>query len=381
MAPNPPATFANLSRRAVLTGAAALAALPAGAARAAGPPTFKVGTLAFGTGHWELATITGKALDKALGVTIEDVPLASSDAARIAFLSGSVDAIISDLLFAVRLKAEGRALQYLPYSTTEGALMAAAKSPINSVADLKGKSIGVAGGPLDKSWLLLRAAAMKSAGLDLMKVARPVFGAPPLLADKVESGELDCGLLYWSACARLEAKGYRRVIGVEEIAASLGASGKVALVGFLVKPGVDPATLGAFGKAVRRADDLLATDPGAWDLLRPLMQASDQATFEALKQAFLRGIPKKAACDRDRRCASLLLDRRQARRPGAGRPGDEPAGRPLRGSSRLRVTRTLSRSTVLSVPRSGGVRTVRRRTSRRGAQYSPTGACRNAWLG
>ncbi len=281
----------SLSRRAVLVGAAGLAAV--GPTNADTTPAFRTGTLPFGTGNWEIATITGRGLDGAAGLKVENVPLASTESARIAFLSGSVDAIISDLLFAARLKAEGRPIQFLPYSTTEGALMVAAASPIEAIADLKGKSIGVAGGPLDKSWLLMRAEALKMANLDLTKDARPVFGAPPLLAAKVESGELDCGLLYWSACARLEAKGFRRVVSVEDIAAALGASGKIALVGFLIRPGVQPAVLEAFGKALRLADDLLANDPTAWTALRPLMQAPDEATFEALKQAFVRGIPHK----------------------------------------------------------------------------------------
>ena len=280
----------RFSRRSLLAGAAALAA--AGPARAA-TSSIRVGTLAFGTGNWEIATIVGNGLDKAAGISVENVSLASNDAARIAFLAGSADAIISDLLFAARLKAEGKPVQFLPYSTTEGGLMVAAASPIRDLADLRGKSIGVAGGPLDKSWLLLRAEATRTAGLDLTRDARPAFGAPPLLAAKVESGELDCGLLYWSACARLEAKGFRRAVGVEDVAAKLGAAGKVALVGFLVKPGLDQATLAGFGKAVRRADDLLASDASAWERLRPLMQAPDQATFEALKAAFLRGIPRK----------------------------------------------------------------------------------------
>ena len=111
-------------------------------------------------------------------------------------------------------------MQFLPYSTTEGALIAPAASPIRGAADLRGKSIGVAGGPLDKNWLLLRAGALRTAGLDLTKDARPVYGAAPLLGAKVESGELDCGLLYWSICARLEAKGFRRVLSTEDVAAA-----------------------------------------------------------------------------------------------------------------------------------------------------------------
>ena len=35
--------------------------------------------------------------------------------------------------------------------------MVAADSPAQTLADLDGKKIGIAGGPVDKSWLILRA--------------------------------------------------------------------------------------------------------------------------------------------------------------------------------------------------------------------------------
>ena len=284
----------SFTRRAILAGSVAGVFAPlVGPARGAELPVFRVGTLPFGTAQWEVRTIVDNGFDTAAGIKVENVPLASNEAARIALLSGSVDAIVNDLLFAARLRAEGKQILFLPYSSTEGGLMVAAASPIRGMADLKGKSLGVAGGPLDKSWLLLRAAAKQQSGLDLATDANPVFGAPPLLAAKVESGELDAGLLYWSFCARLQAKGYRQVLTVEDVAASLGAKGKIALVGFLVQAGTKSSTLEGFAKAARQAETRLATDPGAWSKIRPLMQAPTDATFDALRQAFLRGIPRK----------------------------------------------------------------------------------------
>jgi NitT/TauT family transport system substrate-binding protein len=279
------------SRRAVVAGVAA--SFIVAPARAAELPTFKVGLLPFGTVQWEIGTLVAKSFDQNFGIRVEMVPLASSDAARIAFLSGSVDAIANDLLFAARLKAEGKPVLYMPHSTTEGALMTSATSTIKSISDLKGKSIGVAGGPLDKSWLVMRAAALKASNLDLTKEARPVFGAPPLLAAKVESGELDCALLYWSQAARLQAAGYRQVASIEEMLADLGAKGKVAIVGYLFKEDTKREVLAAFGKAVRRTEDVLAATPDAWTPIRPMMKAPDAATFDALKAAYLRGIPRK----------------------------------------------------------------------------------------
>lgn len=279
------------SRRSFLATSAAALLVPA-QARAADAPAFKVGTLPFGTVQWEVDTIKKNGFDKAAGVNVENVPLASNEAARIAFLSGSVDTVVNDLLFAARLRAEGKDIRFMPFSTKEGGLMVPASSPIKSLADLKGKSIGVAGGALDKSWLVLRAAATK-AGLDLTREARPVFGAPPLLAAKVESGELDCGLLYWSYCARLAAKGFRELVSVEHLADELGARGKIAFVGFLFRGTAPEGTLSGFAKAVRQAEDLLAHDPQAWSRLRPVMGVKDDATFDALKGAFVEGIPDK----------------------------------------------------------------------------------------
>src|SRR3546814_1287939 len=85
-------------------------------------------------------------------------------------------------------------------------------SPIRDLADIKGKKIGVVGGPLDKSWLLLRGLTQRRHGFDPAVASEPVFGAPPLLTQKVETGEIDAVLNYWHYSARLEAKGFRRIV-------------------------------------------------------------------------------------------------------------------------------------------------------------------------
>jgi NitT/TauT family transport system substrate-binding protein len=233
-------------------------------------------------------------LDTAAGIHLEVVKLASNEAARIAFVSGSVDTIVSDLIFAARLRAEGKKIRFLPFSSSEGGVMVAASSHITSIEGLAGKTLGVAGGPLDKSWILLRAAALQKSKLDLQKDANPVFGAPPLLSAKLERGEIDAALLYWNFCARLEAKGFRQLTSAQAITGSLGIPGKVALLGYLVHEDADPAALAGFSKASHAAKALLANKPESWKDIRPLMEAPDQAAFEALKQAFISGIPNRS---------------------------------------------------------------------------------------
>ena len=65
-------------------------------------------------------------------------------------------------------------------------------SKVVSLADLKGLRIGVAGGPFDKSWLLLRAYARKELSVDPGGGAsEPVFGAPPLLNEEFARGRMN----------------------------------------------------------------------------------------------------------------------------------------------------------------------------------------------
>lgn len=283
-----------LSRRAVIA-AAALGCLAPRAARAEAD-VIRLGSLPFGTSTWEAAVIKARGLDAANGFRLDAVKLAGNDAARIGFIGGQVDCIIGDLLWAARLGNDGQPVRFVPYSTSEGAVMVPEVSPVRTLKDLAGKRLGVAGGPLDKNWLLLRAQARDAAGIDLERESEIAYGAPPLITLKLEQGALDAALTYWTYCARLQAKGFRRLIGAEDIMHALGVAGDIALIGYLFqKPTVldKPAAVAGFVRASRAAKDMLAADPSTWEIVRPLMAAEDAATFEALKRDFLAGIPRR----------------------------------------------------------------------------------------
>ena len=118
-----------------------------------------------GTVSWEIAVAKARGLDKAADLDIQTQEFASTEAGKIALQGGAADMIVTDWLWVARERALGDDLLFTPYSTALGAVMAAKDSPIRSLADLKGKSIGVAGGPIDKSWLMLRALATRSASI------------------------------------------------------------------------------------------------------------------------------------------------------------------------------------------------------------------------
>ena len=186
---------------ALLIGAllSACLALPAHAAKV------KIGVLKFGTVSWLLDTIQSNGLDKAEGVELDIVPLASSQATTVGLQGGSLDVIATDWLWVSRERAEGGDFTFSPFTTALGAIMVPPDSPIKTLGDLKGKKLGVAGGPLDKSWLLLVAYALRTANIDLRTETTQEFGAPPLLAERAKQGEIDAVLNFWPFAARLEA--------------------------------------------------------------------------------------------------------------------------------------------------------------------------------
>ena len=104
-----------------------------------------------GTLSWELEVLRAHGLDRQANLDIETTELASTESGQIALRGGSVDLILSDWIWVSRERALGDDLVFYPYSSALGAVMVPANSPIEDVVGLKGRKLGVAGGPLDKS--------------------------------------------------------------------------------------------------------------------------------------------------------------------------------------------------------------------------------------
>src|SRR5689334_6881251 len=146
-------------------------ALCAGLTRAHAADTIRLAIQKTGTLAWELAVIRAHGLDREAGVEIATLELASPEAGKIALRGGSADVIVSDWLWVSRERHLGARLAFYPYSSAIGAVMVPASSPAKSLADLKGRSLAVAGGPIDKSWLLLQG-ALRQEGVDLKTEAK-----------------------------------------------------------------------------------------------------------------------------------------------------------------------------------------------------------------
>jgi NitT/TauT family transport system substrate-binding protein len=252
-----------------------------------------------GTASWEIEVIKARGLDKAANLDIETTELASTEAGKIALEGGAVDMVIGDWLWAARERTLGDKLLFTPYSSALGAVMAPKDSPVHAIADLGGRSIGVAGGPLDKSWLLLRAAAL-SAGLDLTKEAKPSYGAPPLIAEKLVQGETETALEYWNFSADLEGRGFRRAIEIVDIQKALGATGPLAMTGYVFSESFAASNKDALRRyfaAAAEARKILAEDPSAWAPIKARLRLKDDAALAVYRQRYLEGIPKRSVAE------------------------------------------------------------------------------------
>lgn len=287
---------------------ATLLTLCTAAAPALAADRIRVAVQRTGTLSWELDVIRAHGLDRKAGLEIQALELAGTEGGKIAMKGGAVDVMLSDWLWVARERSLGGSLVFYPSSSTLGAVMVPGASPIRGLADLKGKKLAVAGGPLDKSWLLLQALARRS-GLDLKRDATIVYGAPPLLTQKVLQGEVDAALTYWNFAAELEAKGFRRAIAVDEVMRALGARAPIAIVGYTFESRFAEAGNGAIDRFLditRQAKEILAADESEWQRLAPRIGARDPETLAVFRKRYAEGIVQRPVAEEEADARALF---------------------------------------------------------------------------
>lgn len=266
--------------------------LPVFSAASAEPMKLKVGVLKFGTVNWQLDSLKANGFDTAENLELEVVALASKNATSVALQAGDADMIVSDWIWVNRQRAAGEDFVFVPYSNALGALVLGPENKARDVTGLKGGKIGIAGGPVDKNWLLLRAWTRKHHGFDLADSTEAVFAAPPLLNEQLRTGRLDAVLTFWPFAARLEAGGATRLFDVGDLVRDLGVAEPTALVGYVFREKLlqdRPGTAEAFFRAVEATNALLQKSDSEWERLRPAMRARNEAEFAALKFGFRKG--------------------------------------------------------------------------------------------
>jgi NitT/TauT family transport system substrate-binding protein len=273
----------------------AVLCLVVGLAPAQAADTLRIGLQTTGTFAWQLDVIRRHGLAEGAGLDLKVSEFASPEAGKLALNSGTVDLAVVDWLWAARARALGAKWLFYPYSSAAGAIMVKDDSPIRGIGDLRGRVLGIAGGPLDKSWLIVQAAAIRQ-GIDLKQAAKLAYGAPPLISQKLQQGEAEASLNFWNFCASLETKGYRRILEVRDAEAALGLSQPVALIGYVFSEPFAAAHKSAIDRFIavaQQANDIMLRSDAEWEALRPLMNAEDDPTFQAYRDRTREGMPQR----------------------------------------------------------------------------------------
>ena len=277
-----------------------------GPALAESLPKLQISVLKTGTVNWELKLIKHYEMDKARGFELVIDPVASGANSRIKFEAEGTDMIVADWIWAIRARAKGEDVRFFPYSRSVGGIYwgkdkGGAKDK-DGLQSLAGKKIGIAGGPLDKSWLLARALYQKRYGEDLSKVAEPVFGAPPLIMKQALQGEVDAAINFWHFLAKMEAGGLSPLITVDEIGRELGLDPATPLLGYIFNAesaAFEQGLVDRFLAAVQDIKARLASEDAVWLEIKDQMRVKNDAQYQALIKGFRAGIPASYAVNEE----------------------------------------------------------------------------------
>lgn len=284
----------RVNRRVMVGGLLAALSVPSRAA-GAGAEAISLALQDGGTAAWEIAAMRAVGLDSAHGIVVEVRDVADSRAGQVALQAAAVEVILSDFIFVSGQRHRGADLTFVPHSLAVGGVMVDPKGPVRSVADLAGKTLAVAGGPLDKSYVVLQAYFNAKTGKVLPDLTTVEFGAPPLVNEMLTGGQVQAALNFWHFNVRARLAGMVELISVKDMLAQLGVPRQPPLLGWVFSE----KTARDKGEAVRRfldasfaTKDRLLTDDGIWEQIRPVMRGAeaDDALFVALRDGYRAGI-------------------------------------------------------------------------------------------
>ena len=191
-------------------------------------------------------------------------------------------------------RSAGADFTFVPHSKSVGGIIVNPASNIASLKDLAGKKIGIAGGPVDKSWVILQAYANSVHSLNVKDDVELVFGAPPLINEKLMSGELDAVLNFWHYNARLKSAGMIELHSVADMLDEMGLTSNSPLLGWAFSEkwaSENEDLIKSFLDSSYETKSMLLNDMNAWENLKAKMKADkDNNLFVNLSTDYRAGI-------------------------------------------------------------------------------------------
>jgi len=254
-----------------------------------------------GTQLFPVRIMQSRGIAAKYGIDMEVLEVAAPQASYTAMQSGEVQVGFTGWIVIASLRDKGFKLTNVyPMISYTNDIMVKTGSPLKSIADLKGKRVGLFGGANSATTWLYRLIVQKFYGFEPMKDSSIHFGAPPLLMGMLDKGELDALLLLDPFITQLQESGqYRSIASVAKIWRE-----KTGQSPMLVAVTVDetwakanPAVTKRFLAAFRDAMVYLKNTPEAWvELARNMGVKSERGAkimYDRTVDAFIMNWDKK----------------------------------------------------------------------------------------
>ncbi len=254
--------------------------------------TVRVGVLQYGTLNWEMELIQQKQLAEAYQLRVEPVYLSSSQALLVALQGGKVDVILNDWLWVAKQSAAGRHYYFSPYSSNAGVLITQPQLSFEQAEQWRGKRLGIAGGKVNKNFILYSAYFQQRFGLDLAQDLELIFAAPPLLNALMAQGKLDAVINFWHYAAQLSAQGMATALTMDEVIAISGQTESVPTLGWVFNHQFADASvqrINAFLAMSQHAAQQLLSDDEQWRQLSSFTDVYEPSVRPYLIQAYRSG--------------------------------------------------------------------------------------------
>jgi ABC-type nitrate/sulfonate/bicarbonate transport system substrate-binding protein len=220
-----------------------------------------------GTNAFARFTMQKFQLDKKYGFELQIIPVSTTPAGMMALQAGGADMGTLNWVDISRMRNAGvKVVGVGPMLKWADHFVVPVNSAIKSIADLKGKKIGVVQ-RTNLNWIVLRTLGIKEYKIDLEKEATIHEGGPTLMRGLLEQGQLDFALSFNTLTPGMVLTGKFKVFAqTSEFTQQLGLP-DVAFV-LLVAEGnyaaVNPANIRAFMAAYREAIQILNADDAVW---------------------------------------------------------------------------------------------------------------------
>ena len=202
-------------------------------------------------------------------------------------------------------------------------VMVMTDSPLKNMAELKGKRLGLFGGPTAATSWLFRVVAVKFFGFDPMKESKVHYGAPALLIAMLERGELDAILILDPQISQLLETGkFRSIANIGDIWRAKTGQNPMLVAVTMNEPWAKANTAVAerFVAGFKEALTYLKTTPEAWPEIAKAMGIKTEGGAKLLYQrtapAFITRWDKKFIEEQYAYAAELIKV--------FGEPGDVP---------------------------------------------------------